>query len=141
MREAPLNIKLMLSAYDRDLEMRWCSMTHAWYFWYQGTKQMSALSHPDGSTILDLYPSEVMEIVEQTDQNKYFGTFLQRLNRTQVVREHDYARKVEYDKRMLEMREETEAQIDCRLRGSAKPFSHIRNNPLKQERTNAVTIK
>jgi len=137
MREAPYAINKMLRDYDSDLEIEWCPQSHAWYFMYCGTKQQSCLLHPDGNVILDLYPSEVMEIVERTDQNKYFGTFLQRLKRAQIMREGEYRRKCAFDARMAEMRQEATEQIDCKLRGHAKPFVHITNNTLNEEKENA----
>lgn len=102
MRETPLHIRKALKAYDKDLELRW--YRNAWFIFWKG-KSVFVYRHKDGSEVTDPVESELMDIIEHSDNFANADTRMQEYDRMDKVIQEE--KKISKDKILAEQADET----------------------------------
>ena len=72
----------VLRQYATGLEVRWDDRRHAWYLWYDGKKQPSALHHNDGTLVRDLSVGEIEQLVREADGHQHWDSRIRRLEQS-----------------------------------------------------------
>jgi len=131
MREPPRHVVKALRQYDVRTTVVWDREYTGWRLVYNGEPQQFILEHRDGTPMLELVADELLDIVNLCDMYKHFDALDQARLAGKALKEQQRISSRRYVEHT--MRPEVQKVVDFRLRGgTAKPFSHIQNNPIAQ---------